>query len=609
MNSIYGFITTDKSTNPDEVLNRFSSSEKMPSIGEVNSERKVFKTQNGSFGVGFNCTNEKKNLADIQDVSLITNDDYVTLFHGSIYNKAYLLKSLYGSDSLKVTETDAALVLETYIKYHEGCVKHLNGRYVFVIINKKDQSVFVGRDRLGKVRFYYYHNGTSFVFSTRIEAVMQFPNVEKKINTEILSYVMRFGYVPTPLSIYQDVYKLEAGTTLSIKGKHLIKNRYWGPLDAVKQQKPFKGSYESAIDHLDKVLTEALQIRLEGTNSVGALLSSGIDSSLIAAMLQKELGRELTTFTIGIHDKRFNEADLAKQIAKYLGTNHKEYYISENDFLNCVENISTLIDEPFGDSGLISMMVVTKIASQEVGTVFGGDGGDEVFEGYLHYHFVNQAQSFDWAGSILNAVVPDSIVRKMPHSIQYVIYNRNSSTKSQLVIPYELNVYQRILSNPALPPYYAIEDSMGIDNWELRRQIIDMETGFVDDAIQKSDLATRYGNLDLRSPLIDYHVAEFSLSLPTSYKTRGTVNKRILRDLAYKYVPKDLLDLPKRGFSVPIDKWMESVLSDEIKILSSDSYLTQQGLFNGAALRDAIEKSHTIKWNFFIFQKWYINNF
>ena len=150
---------------------------------------------------------------------------------------------------------------------------------------------------------------------------------------------------------------------------------------------------------------------------------------------------------------------------------------------------------------------------------------------------------------------------------------------------------------------------MGIDNWELRRQVLDMETGFVDCAIQKSDLATRYGDLDLRSPLIDYRVAELSLSLPSSYKTKGTVNKRILRDLAYKYVPKDLLDLPKRGFSVPIDSWMKSVLADEIRELTSASFLSRQGLFNETALRTAIENNHTIKWNLFVFQKWYLNNF
>lgn len=606
MNSIFGFITTDKSITPEEVQKRLSSSEKLTSIDELSSKCRIFNTQQGTIGVGYYCSKENSRQ---HDVSMIANENYVSVFHGVIYNKAELLRELYGSNGHEDFKPDSALILDAYQKWHEECINHFNGRYVFVIINKNDQAVFVGRDRLGKVRLYYYHNNNSFVFSTRIEALLQYPGIERKINTEILGYMLRFGYVPTNYSIYQDVFKLEAGTTLSVKGENLTKNRYWRPLDVVKQQKPFEGSYESAIEHLDKVLTEALRMRLEGTNSVGALLSSGIDSSLIAAMAQKELGGGLTTFTIGLHDKRYNEADLARNIAKHLGTNHKEYYITEDDFLKCVDSIASLIDEPFGDSGLISMMAVSKIASQEVGTVFGGDGGDEVFEGYLHYHFVNQAQTFDWAGVLLKAVLPDSLIKQLPHSAQYVIYNRNSSTKSQLIIPSELAVYQRILSNPILPPYYAIEDSMGIDNWELRRQVLDMETGFVDCAIQKSDLATRYGDLDLRSPLIDYRVAELSLSLPSSYKTKGTVNKRILRDLAYKYVPKDLLDLPKRGFSVPIDSWMKSVLADEICELSSASFLSQQGLFNGNALRTAIENNHTIKWNFFVFQKWFLNNF
>lgn len=605
--SFWGFISDRQEIDTRSVLKNMSSAAQSSGGKDIECKYDSFDTNDSKIGVGYynSCSTAIANST--RDIVVCFDHEHISVFYGVLYNSTLIKRELYEGNAGNTN--NAQLVLDAYKKWGENSVLKYNGRFSFVVINKQTRTAFVGHDHFGKVRLYYYRNNSSFVFSTRIEAIMQFPGVERKINTEILGYVLRLGYVPTPYSIYQDVYKLEAGTTLSVNGNNLTKNRYWRPLDVVKQQKPFTGTYESAIGHLDKVLAEALRLRLEGTSSVGTLLSSGIDSSLIAAMAQKELGGGLTTFTIGMHDKRYNEADLAKNIAKHLGTNHKEYYITEEDFLKCVDNIASLIDEPFGDSGLISMMVVSKIASQEVGTVFGGDGGDEVFEGYHHYHFVSQAQSFDWAGSLLKAVMPDSLIRKMPHSVQHVIYNRNSSAKTQLLLPSELAVFQSVLSNPAITPYYAIEDSMGIENWELRRQVLDMETGFVDDAIQKSDLATYYGGLDLRSPLIDYSVAEFSLSLPSSFKTKGTVNKRILRDLAYKYVSKELLDLPKRGFSVPIDKWMESVLSEEINDLSSDTFLSRQGLFNGEEIRDAISKNYSLKWNFYVFQKWYAKNF
>lgn len=605
--SFWGFFSGNSEIDTQSVLKMMSITTQSPGGKDKDCRCDCFDTKNSKIGVGYEYANPTTSVNSTGGVVIYSDQEYISVFYGVLYNSLRIKKELYGGCTENIN--NAQLVVDSYKKLAVESVLRYNGKFAFVIIDKQTGTAFVGHDRFGKIRLYYYHNNNSFVFSTRLEAIMHYPGVEKRINTEILGYVLRLGYVPTPQCIYQSVYKLEAGTTLTIKGDKLKKNKYWRPLDVVKQQKPFTGSYESAIEQLDKVLTEALRIRLEGTSSVGALLSSGIDSTLISAMAQKELGGGLITFTIGMHDERYNEADLAKKIAKYLGTNHKEYYITEGDFLKCVDSISSLIDEPFGDSGLISMMVVSKIASQEVGTAFGGDGGDEVFEGYHHYHFVNQAQTYDWAGCLLSAVMPDSLIRKMPHSVQHVIYNRNSSAKTQLLLPSELAVFQSVLSNPAITPYYAIEDSMGIDNWELRRQVLDMETGFVDDAIQKSDLATYYGGLDLRSPLIDYSVAEFSLSLPSSFKTKGTVNKRILRDLAYKYVSKELLDLPKRGFSVPIDKWMESVLSEEINDLSSDTFLSRQGLFNGEEIREAISKNYSLKWNFYVFQKWYAKNF
>lgn len=536
------------------------------------------------------------------------DSEFCVALDGHIYNRDKLTSELGMQDSLHGSVTDESLVLSAYRKWGADCAEHMNGKFVFAIYDISNKKLLLAKDHFGKVPLFYYQNEKCIVFATDLKSLMKFPYIPHIVDKSVLGFFLRLGYIPTPFSIYENVCKLPSGSIMVYEAGDATVKSYWRPNEAYHNVGMFSGSYQDAQNQLEKLLLDAVRIRIQDETSIGALLSSGIDSSLMAAMVQKESGGNLTTFTIGMDDKRYNEAELAKAIADRLGTRHHEYTISEQDLLHCVDELPALLDEPFGDSGLIPMMVVSKLSGKDMDAVFTGDGGDEVFEGYLHYGFVRQAQKYEPIGKVLHAVLPASLRAKLPHSVKHVVENRNPETQTQLLIPDEVALLNSILVSPFMAPYYGREASMNISNWEARRQVLDMETSFVDDAIEKSGLAAKFAALDLRSPLIDYRVAEFSLSLPNIFKSQGSVTKRILRDLAYKYVSKELLDLPKRGFCIPIDSWMNSVLRERIEDYSSDAYLTKQGLFNPKALREAITQNYSLKWNFFVLQQWYQEN-
>lgn len=538
---------------------------------------------------------------------------YCIVFNGEVYNYLEIKELLRKEGFTFVTNTDTEVILKSYILWGKNCVSRFNGMFAFSIFDLNNNTIFLARDRFGKKPLFYCLNNDEFAFASELKPLMECEFIDKTIDRSVMAQYLRHGYIPSPDTIFKHIKKLPMGSFLEINGASLEITSYWRPSARYHELEPeMYTSYDQAKTELETILERTIKERLAADVPVGVFLSSGIDSSLVTALAQKMSGSTINTYTIGVDDPKYNEAAIAKQIADHLGTRHHEYYMSESDLLDCIESIPQFFDEPFGDTSLVPNMVLSKIVRKDITVALGGDGGDELFCGYPHYQLVKTAQRFDSLGNLIYHTVPTSFISKLPQNLQRVINNRNKNTQCQIVSQQSLKMYKNALSYVCEDPIYNVERSLNIDDWQLRRMILDMETTLCDDMIQKVDRAAMSASLEVRSPLLDYKVAEASFKMPQSYKIRNNTTKWILRDIVYQYVPKDILNVSKRGFCVPVEDWMRLHLKDLYLDILNSGMLKNQDIFNIATIKFYFEqfckgdsRYANICWNFLMFQLWY----
>lgn len=362
---------------------------------------------------------------------------------------------------------------------------------------------------------------------------------------------------------------------------------------------------------------------------LGSFLSGGYDSSLITAIAQEHSTEPVKTFSIGFHEEKYNEAKYAGAVADHLGTNHTELYIDEQDMFELVDSIPKYYDEPFADSSQIATMMVSKLAREYVTVALSGDGGDEFFCGYNIYENVAQAQKLDVLGGMVHGIcqLPGlkqaHIEDKLPFRVRVIAGNREKESKTQFgagnYIVKARAMVGELPEAEALPVHYLVESRYGVDNWQIRRMLLDMDTYLPGDILCKVDRASMKYSLECRCPILDTKVMEFSYRIPHQYKYAGGDKKHILKDIAYDYIPKELLDRPKVGFGVPLDKWLRGPLKEQLLDYSSYEYLKKQNIFDAAYVSDMIQKYvvtgdagpatganySKLSWSFFVFQQWY----
>lgn len=563
--------------------------------------------------LSFNKLNLYTEKISANNADVFVTDDIFVLFYGNVYNIKNVRVEL--SDIGYKFETNAIeeVLICAYKEWGDSCVKKFNGAFCFVLFDKTNNKIFFARDRLGKKNLYYYYKNNDLIISTELKAFFNCKLVETELNTEVLGRYMRLGFVPCPDSILKNVYKLSPGSYITITDSIVNEVRYWSPLQAYKENNKKKiKDYKKAKAELETLLKTCMQERLGEEKNFGVFLSSGIDSSLMAALATDISEDKITTYTIGVDDKKHNEAEIAKRIAEHLKSNHNEHYISEDEFLTVVPQIPIFYDEPFGDNSAVPSMILNRFIKDDLSIAIGGDGGDELFCGYPRYKALPKAQRFDFIGGILSAVLPSSIEKKLPIAVRRVVENRNKKAKSQMIMKQDLETYNKLLKKPFLEPYFDFENEFDISNWQIRRMVLDMTTTLSDDMIYKVEKAAQSFEVDVRAPMLDYRVVEFSFRLPQNFKYKGDITKFILRDLASDYIPQELLNAPKHGFSVPIAKWMRNNLKDTLMKYCEKDFVEEQGLFNYEQLNKLIEgllagnnKYKTICWNYLMFQLWY----
>lgn len=555
-------------------------------------------------------------------------DGRVTVvFNGEIYNFQELKEEL--SDYPFRSTCDTEVILAAYLKWGIDCIKRLNGMFAIALYDRKLQTLFLARDRIGKKPLYYWIENGNLVFGSECKPLMACPGFSKKIRLDILPRYLYQQYINAPESIFEDVYKVEPGTILTFQGGCVTTEKYWDVADvyARMSKDPVK-DYAQAKQELKEKLQKATAKRMIADVPLGAFLSGGYDSSLISAMAQEQSDIPLSTFSIGFKEKKYDEAGYAREVAKHLGTRHTELYIDEPEMFDLVESIPKYFDEPFADSSQIPTMLVSALAKEHVTVALSGDGGDEFYCGYSIYENVKQAQLLDLAGALVHAAggLPIGggrhLEEKLPFRVRVVAANRDKETKTQFGAgSYVKYAHQMVVKGEkeTVPVNYPIESRYPTGDWQVRRMLLDMDTYLPGDILCKVDRASMKYSLETRCPILDTEVMEYSFRIPHAFKYRKGEKKAILKDIAYDYIPRQMLERPKKGFGVPLDQWLRGPLRQQLTDYANYDYLKRQGIFDAdfvsKFIGDYLQKGDggpasganfsKLSWSFFAFQQWY----
>ena len=566
------------------------------------------------------------------------------VFNGEIYNFQEIRDELIKLGCSFKSTSDTEVIIYAYETWGIECVNRFNGMFAIALYDRKEDAVYLVRDRIGKKPLYYEleadDKGMNLYFASELKPLMARPGFEKNLNTKVLSRYLFQLYINSPDSIFDNVYKLSPGAVLrfdiKVEGKTIAYNKetlakiniykYWDVAKVYHEmQKNPVNDYSEAKEELKRLLTESVRMRMIADVPLGAFLSGGYDSSLTTAIAQSISENPVKTFSIGFNEERYNEAKFAKEVANYLGTDHTEIYIDENDMYDLVASIPKYYDEPFADSSQIVTMLVSKLARERVTVALSGDGGDEFFCGYNEYALIKKAQSLDLLGNIVYGVSSLPILKqlrmidRLPFKVSVIAKNRDKETQAQLGENGYTYSANKMLLSEQMEGRYHTERSYNVDNWQTRRMLLDMDTYLPGDILCKVDRASMKYSLESRCPILDKEVMEYSFRLPHSFKFDNGNKKRILKDIAYDYIPKELLDRPKVGFGVPLDKWLRGPLKEQLQDYCNVNYLRAQGLFDPEFTNKMINdylvtgdagpatgaNYSKISWSFFVFQQWY----
>ncbi|MCR4901971.1 MAG: asparagine synthase (glutamine-hydrolyzing) [Butyrivibrio sp.] len=558
------------------------------------------------------------------------NDDIIVVFNGEIYNFLELKEEI--TDYPFKTSCDTEVIIASYLKWGADFVDHIHGMFSIALFDKRSGDIYLVRDRIGKKPLYYWYDGTNIVFASELKPIVKCPGFVQEIRKDIIPRYLHHQYINGADSIYKNVYKLEPGCIMRFKSGKIEIKKYWDVREAYYEgiKNPVR-SYEEAKNGLKERLNKAVADRMIADVPLGTFLSGGYDSSLVSAIAQSKSSEPIKTFCIGFDDPKYNEAQYAKEIAKHLGTDHTELYINEKEMFDLVESIPQYFDEPFADSSQIPTMLVSKLAREKVTVALSGDGGDEFFCGYNIYKDLELASKLDPIGNLVYGVgqIPiggdSKLLDKLPFKVRLIAGNHDKETKVQIASDAYINAATAFITgNEKIHEgitdiKYPVESDYKVKNWQIRRMLLDMDTYLPGDILVKMDRASMKYSLESRCPIMDTAVMEYSYRIPHEFKYYKGDKKHILKDIAYDYIPKELLERPKKGFGVPLDTWMRGPLRDKLIDYSSTSYLQKQGIFDpsyvSGFIDNYLEKGDggsasgrnfsKIAWSFFVFQQWY----
>jgi asparagine synthase (glutamine-hydrolysing) len=559
---------------------------------------------------------------------------YVISFNGEIYNFFELREELDRAVNQKHVwsgHSDTEVVLEAISRWGlTAALKRFEGMFAFAVWDRSQRMLHLARDRFGEKPLYYGLVDGAFVFASELKALRAHSKWQGRLNRTNLTMYFRHGYVPAPYSIYEGIWKLPPGTALSLsypKDQAARPIPYWSLQEVALQgtQHPFMGDDIEAIEILSGLLKRSVSQQMLADVPLGAFLSGGIDSSLVVGLMQERSSNPVKTFTIGFSEERFDESGFAGDVSKHLGTDHTELRVDSRQAMEMVPELSSIYDEPFGDSSQIPTLMVSRLARQSVTVSLSGDGGDELFGGYNHYQWGERIwKGFGWMPSSLRTTVGRTLlpisrimtslnprVRKLAEvlaldSSSALYWGLTSHWREQSLVLGAGNGSGGVVDHP--------ENWPSLSSYPQRMMYLDGTVFLPDDILVKLDRAGMRFSLETRAPLLSHKVAEFAWRLPLNMKIRNGTGKWLLRQVLYKYVPRALVDRPKMGFGVPVGDWLRGPLREWGEDLLSEKMLQGQDYLNAKLVRTKwsehlsgrFDHSHQL-WDVLMFQSWLVS--
>ncbi|QKF73464.1 asparagine synthase (glutamine-hydrolyzing, glutamine amidotransferase class-II domain) [Aliarcobacter faecis] len=522
--------------------------------------------------------------------------NYEIVFNGEIYNYQEIKDELIKVGYEFNTNSDTEVLLVGYKVYGEKILDKLNGMFAFVIYDAVKNIFFGARDRLGKKPFYYYKRDDIFEFASQLKQIIFQKDLEIDKKSEKLYF--RYGYVPEPYTIFEDVYKLEAGYsfTYDLNSFEFTKKQYW---DISTSNEHFINSYETIKKDLKELIIDSIKQRLHSDVPIGVFLSGGVDSSLVSSIVVKELGQKLDTFSIKFSDAKFDESNIAKDIATILGTKHHTLDCKPEDMIDLIENLNEYYDEPYNDSSSLAMMILSRETRKYVTVALSGDGGDELFWGYNNYFRMAKVRKLYEFPKFVRSAISYVLNKSSNYRFKKIADGLKIDTLEELFLysgrlfDFEKLFNQKnILCQDEYKKYlYSQKDFFE------RMSDYDIKTYMNGDIFTKVDRGTMAYGLEARTPLVDYKVIEFSQKIPFEYKYKNGSGKNILKDILYDYLPKEIFDRPKSGFTIPLRNWFRDELREYVYETLSEKNLQKIDDLNISYIKEMIENHMNAKEN------------
>lgn len=558
----------------------------------------------------------------------IFNEDNtkVIVFNGEIYNYKDLRDKLVAKGHHMKTFSDTEVILHCYEEYGNDCFNLLKGMFSIAIFDIEEKKLILARDRAGEKPLYYSINNNSIIFASELKSIIVTEIVERKINKSALNQYLQLTYIPAPLTIFENIYKVRAGCFIEIQSDGRIENcQYW---NVIYNNANLIEDYNECKKQLRETMFKSVEECMVSDVPIGAFLSGGIDSTIIVGIMSKLSNVPINTFTIGFRQKDFNESDRAQKVADFYKTNHDVYYLEGKNIHKFIGKMLKNIDEPFADSSYIPTYMVSQFAKTKVKTVLTGDASDELFGGYNKYLIGYYSEKYKSIPLFVREKILHKIIYSLPdnssliHKIRKVIENSENDIFKQRVnlmcLGFKTSELKLILKDD-----FIVENSLDIisDYYndeklitsELSKALyVDLKVTLEGDMLAKVDRASMLCSLETRVPFLQKDVIEIASKIPSRFKVSNSKKKVILKDTFSDLIPKGLMNANKKGFGVPIGQWLRDELKEDLTSLLNFEKIEKQGIFKSAYVNLLMNEHNSFTkdrsselWTLYVFSKWY----
>jgi len=566
----------------------------------------------------------------------MTNEDDTIwiVFNGEIYNFHELQRLVESKGHILATKSDTETIVHLYEEFGIDCLQYLEGMFSLAIWDKGKERLFLARDRMGEKPLHWTIVDGQFIFSSEIKGILAHPKSKRELNTNALEQYLTFEYVPAPNSIFKDIHKLMPAHYLIVEKGQVEIKPYWQP-----QINSAPISEEEACSKLLSLLKKSIELRLISDVPLGVFLSGGIDSSTIAAIASEKVSGQLNTFSIGFPDPSFDESSFGKIVANHLGTNHHCVEFEARLALDTMTELWKILDEPIADASILPTFFLSKMTKQNVTVALAGEGGDELFGGYPTYQAHKLVQLWKTVPAVLRKAVIEPLLMRLPVSLNNLSFDYKvkrfiaaandppirrhlrwmgsfpAAEQSNLLLPSaQENKYafeEDLLNMSSTMSVLMPELTNGNDIVEFMTRF-DLSTYLPDDLLVKSDRASMAASLEVRLPFLAYPLVEFALSLPSNLKVKGWTSKYILKQVAAQYLPDQIIKRPKKGFGIPVGKWVKEEFKPVVDELLNETFIRKQAIFNWSYINNLLSEHASGKldrrkeiWTLLMFQWWW----